>query len=128
MLHSGISEKIIKAFFEVYNHFGYGFLEKVYEKALILELGNLGLKADSLFPIQISYRGIEIGEYFADILVEDKIILELKAVKKLGDIEEAQLLNYLSATKYEVGLLLNFGPKAEFRRKILTNDHKMKNE
>ncbi|MDI6733330.1 MAG: GxxExxY protein [Planctomycetota bacterium] len=116
-----LTEKIIKAFYQVYNTLGYGFLEKVYGNALLIELKNLGLKAIAQLPIRVLYTGKLVGEYFADILVEDKVIVEIKSAKTLLEEYEAQLLNYLKATDIEVGLLLNFGPKAEIKRKVFDN-------
>lgn len=124
MLHKEITSEIIAAFYAVYNTLGYGFLEKVYENALILELRKKGLTVKKQVPIKVKYDGQIIGEYFADLFVEDKVIVELKAVEKIIAVHEAQLLNYLKATNIEVGLLLNFGPKAEFKRKIFTNHRK----
>ena len=124
MKYEDITEKIIKTFYKVYNSLGYGFLEKVYEKATIIELNKLGLKCKSPFPTKVYYEKQSIGEYLADILVENKVIIKLKAIKQLSKQDEAQLLNYLSATEIEVGLLLNFGEKPEFKRKIFDNEHK----
>ena len=124
MLHEEITSQIIAAFFAVYNTLGYGFLEKVYENALVLELQRKGLAAQKQIPIKVKYAGQIIGEYFADLLVEDKVIVELKAADKIIPIHEAQLLNYLKATDMEVGLLLNFGPKADFKRKVFSNARK----
>jgi GxxExxY protein len=105
------------AVFEVNKVLGSGFLEKVYENSLIIELKNRKLKAKVQVPIKVEYKGEIVGEYFADIVVEDKIILELKAVETLQKIHEAQLLNYLKATDYKIGLLINFAyPKAEIKR------------
>jgi GxxExxY protein len=104
---------------------GYGFLEKVYENALAMELRRIGLKVEQQAKISVFYEGKVIGEYFADLLVEDVVIVELKAARTLLDEHADQLLNYLRATPYEVGLLLNFGPKAEFRRKSFDNDRKL---
>ena len=123
--HSELTEKIIEAFYKVYNTLGYGFLEKVYENALLLEFKYLNLQALSQTPINVLYNGVIIGEYFADILVEGKVILEIKAAKALSVEHEAQLLNYLKATNVEVGLLLNFGPKPEIRRKAFDNSRKI---
>jgi len=120
MLHEEITSKIIAAFYAVYNNLGYGFLEKVYENALILELEKRGLKAKQQVPVQVYYESKVVGEYFADLLVDGKVILELKAVEKLITAHEAQLINYLKATNIQIGLLLNFGPKPEFKRKIFT--------
>jgi len=123
-LHQEITDQIIKCFYKVYNTLGYGFLEKVYEKAFAIELEKSGLKIDVQRPIKVFYEGIDIGNYFADMIVEDKVIIELKAVELLVSEHESQILNYLKATEYEVGLLLNFGKKAEIRRKIFTNNNK----
>jgi len=106
--------------FEVNKVLGAGFLEKVYEKALLVELRKRGLKAEGQVPITVKYKGEVVGEYFADIVVEDKVIIELKAVDKLQKIHEAQILNYLKATGYKIGLLVNFThPKAEIKRFIV---------
>ena len=108
------------AIFEVNRVLGPGFLEKVYENALLVELIDSGLKAENQVPIEVKYKGKEVGEYFADIVVENQVILELKAVDSLQKIHEAQLLNYLKATGYKIGLLVNFThPKAEIKRFIL---------
>jgi len=122
--HSTVTEKVIGAFFKVYNALGYGFAEKVYENSLAIELRKLGLRVEQQKSITVYYEEYHVGEYFADILVNDTVILELKAVRHLLDEHEAQLLNYLKATTVEVGLLLNFGPKAEYRRKVYDNDVK----
>jgi GxxExxY protein len=115
-----LTYKINGAIFEVNRVLGTGFLEKVYENALILELRRQGMKAENQAPIVVSYKGDVVGEYTADILVEDKVILELKAVDKIQKVYEAQLLNYLKATGIKVGLLVNFKyPKAEIKRMIL---------
>jgi GxxExxY protein len=118
------TEKIIQAFYKVYNTLGYGFLEKVYERAMLIELAKLNLKCENQIPINVFYEGKVIGEFFADILVEDKIIVELKAISKLTKQDESQLLHYLNATDKEIGLLLNFGPKAEIKRKAFDNNLK----
>ncbi len=122
-LHTEITEIIIGCFYNVYNKLGFGFLEKVYENALLVELRETGLNAFPQIPIEVYYKNIKVGNYFADILVNDKVILELKA----GDgiiIEEheLQLVNYLRATKIEIGLILLFGKKPQFKRKVFTND------
>jgi GxxExxY protein len=122
--HSEVTEKIIGAFFKVYNLLGYGFSEKVYENALAIELGRLGLLAEQQEPIQVFYEGCLVGEYAADILVSGVVIVELKAVRQLCDEHGAQLLNYLKATPIEVGLLLNFGPKPQHQRKVYDNARK----
>ncbi|NJN98765.1 MAG: GxxExxY protein [Anaerolineales bacterium] len=122
--HANLTHQIIGAFFKVYNTLGYGFTEKVYQNALVLELAKLGLAVKSPYPIKVYYEGVEVGEYFADIVVNEVVILELKAVSQLLPEHEAQLLNYLKATTIEVGLLLNFGPKAETKRKTFDNERK----
>jgi GxxExxY protein len=122
--YSDLTEKIIGAFFKVYNALGYGFAEKVYENALLIELQQHNLEVVQQCPIRVYYGGQIVGEYYADLLVEGKVIVELKATRTLLEEHEAQLLNYLKATRVEVGLLLNFGRKAEFRRKIFDNDRK----
>jgi GxxExxY protein len=122
--HADLTGKIIGAFFDVYSVLGYGFLEKVYENALALELRKMGLRIEQQKRITVYYDGQEMGEYFADIVVNGIIIVELKAVRQLLKEHEAQLLNYLKATTIEVGLLLNFGPKAKFERKVYDNDRK----
>ena len=125
--HSELTDKIIKAYYNVYNNLGYGFLEKVYENSLLLELSSLGLKCSSQHPIQVNYNGKEVGKYFADIVIEDSVIVELKAVESIIEQHEAQLLNYLKATNYEVGLLLNFGPSPQIKRKVFGNEYKKRN-
>ncbi|HMD81809.1 MAG TPA: GxxExxY protein [Anaerolineales bacterium] len=122
--HSDLTEQIIGAFYAVYSALGYGFLENVYVKALMIELARRGMNGRSELPIKVYYLGQLIGEYFADLIVNDLIILEIKAVKSLVDEHEAQLLNYLKATPYEVGLLLNFGPKPETKRRSFDNTRK----
>ena len=120
-LHSELTGKIIKAFHNVYNELGYGFLEKVYERSMLIELRTLGLACDPQVPINVYYGDEKVGEYFADILVENKVILELKAAETIREEHEAQLLNYLRATDVELGLLLNFGKKPEHKRKLFEN-------
>jgi GxxExxY protein len=117
--HAELTEKIIAAFYVVYNTLGTGFLEKVYRNALALELAKRGLDAQIEVPIRVYYDGVEVGEYFADLVVQKCVLVELKAVEKVSGEHEAQLLHYLRATDYEVGLLLNFGPEPLVRRKVL---------
>ena len=124
LLYSKETEIIIHSFYKVYNTLGYGFLEKVYENSLFLELQKNNLMVKQQYPINVFYDDKVVGEYFADLLVNDKIILELKTAKKISQENEFQLINYLKATGFEIGLLLNFGEKAEFVRKIFTNDNK----
>lgn len=124
MLFEDKTERIIKAFYKVYNTLGYGFLEKVYQNALLIELRKMGFKCISEAPIRVYYEGILVGDYRADILVDDCIIIENKASEALAEENEFQLINYLKATEIEIGLLLNFGKKPELKRKIFTNDRK----
>lgn len=124
MLHKEVTGLVIKSFYNVYNKLGYGFLEKVYEKALMIELKKKGLSCVAQYPIQVNYRGAVVGDYFADIYVANSIIVELKASEQISLEHELQLINYLRATNAEIGLLLNFGRKPEFRRKIFTNNYK----
>ena len=122
--HSKLTEEIIGAFFTVYNALGYGFLEKVYTNALKLELERRSLNVKQEFSIVVRYLEQIVGEYYADLIVNDLVIVEIKATKTLLREHEAQLLNYLKATPYEVGLLLNFGPKPEQRRRSFDNNRK----
>ncbi|REG91191.1 GxxExxY protein [Flavobacterium aquicola] len=123
-LHKSLSDSILKAYYEVYNELGYGFLEKVYQNAMYLELKSKGFKVEAQKQIKVYYKSQIVGEYFADIIVDDSITLELKACECLMDEHQAQLLNYLKATKVEIGMLLNFGTEPEFKRLIYTNDRK----
>ena len=111
MLHENITKNIIKAYYKVYNTLGYGFLEKVYQKALLIELREMGFKCKEEAPIKVYYGASQVGDYRADIIVEDCVIIENKATEGLAEENEYQLINYLKATDIEVGLLLNFGKK-----------------
>ncbi len=123
--YKDITDKILHAFFKVvYPALGFGFLEKVYENALVIALRQMGLKVEQQVKISVYFAGQVVGEYFADLVVEGCVIVELKAVEHLLEEHDAQLLNYLRATKYEVGLLLNFGPQPRFRRKVFDNVRK----
>lgn len=124
MLYSELTEKIINAFYTVYNKLGYGFLEKVYENALVIELKKLGLNILQQQKIMVKYNGSNVGEYFADLVINKVIIIELKAAEGLVEEHKNQLINYLKATDKEVGLLLNFGKKPQVKRVIFTNDRK----
>ncbi|MBA7535236.1 hypothetical protein ES705_27489 [subsurface metagenome] len=106
------------------NTLGYGFLEKVYENAMAIELIKMGCNVRQQQNIKVYYETEQVGDYYADLLIDDLVIIELKAAESLCEEHEAQLINYLKATKMEIGLLLNFGKKAEFKRKIFTNDRK----
>ena len=125
LLHKNITDKIIKCFYEVYNILGYGFLEKVYESSLYNELISCGISCERQKKIDVFYKGKLAGEYCADIIAEEKVIIELKAAEAICEEHEFQLINYLKATKIEVELLLNFGKKPGIRRKIFTNDRKL---
>ncbi len=125
ILHEELTGKIIKAFYTVYNTLGHGFLEKVYENALLIELHKNGLQAEQQKKIEVFYENQKVGDYFADIIVEDIIILELKAAEAIAPEHEAQLINYLKATKIEVGLLFNFGQKPQFIRRVFGNERKI---
>jgi GxxExxY protein len=124
LLHKDLTDLILKTYYEVYNELGYGFLEKVYQNALYFELKNKGLDVVAQKKIKVYYKTIEVGDYYADLIINDKIILELKAAECIVEEFENQLLNYLRGTDCEVGLLLNFGKKPEFRRKIFENKRK----
>jgi GxxExxY protein len=119
--YSDITEKIIEAFYKGYNTLGYGFLEKVYENALLIDLVTMGLSVEKQKQIKVYYEGKEVGEYFADLIVEGCVIVELKVAETLCKEHEYQLINYLKATEVEVGLLLNFGKKPVFKRKVFSN-------
>jgi GxxExxY protein len=123
-LHSDLTAIIIKAYYNVYNKLGYGFLEKVYENALILELQKFNLTCEKQKAIKVYYDEVSVGEYFADLIVNDSVIIELKAAECLSEEHEAQLVNYLRATDIEIGLLLNFGKVAQFKRKAFSNKFK----
>ena len=122
--HKELTEKIIKIFYRVYNTLGYGFLEKVYGNAMMMRFRKDGIPAVAQSSIRVMYEEECIGEYYADILVDNKVIVEIKAIKRFAKENEAQLLNYLKATDVEVGLLLNFGPEPEVKRKAFNNFRK----
>ena len=124
MIYQETTSEILKCFYTVYATLGFGFLEKVYENALMLELRKHGLTCAKQVPVTVHYQGTPVGDYYADIIVENKIIIELKAAETLVAEHELQLTNYLKATKLEVGLLLNFGKAPQVKRKIFTNDNK----
>src|SRR5688572_32490650 len=120
MIHGDITEQIIKAYFHVYNTLGYGFLEKVYENALAASLRKNGFEVVQQMPVKVFFEGMLVGDYFADLIVNGCIIVEIKAAESLHSAHEAQLVNYLKATPIEVGLLFNFGQTPEFKRKLFT--------
>lgn len=128
LLLEHLTAPAIRAYYKVYNNLGYGFLEKVYENAMCIELANAGINFKKQFPIEVFYEGRKVGNYFADIYIEENLIIEIKAMEGLREEHECQLTNYLRATNVEVGLLMNFGKKAEFRRKIFQNHLKNNNK
>ena len=122
--HKDLTDEIIRIFFDVYNELGFGFLENIYQNSLFLELKSQGFKVEAQKQIKVFYKNISVGEYYTDMVVEDVVILELKAKEFIVKEFEFQLINYLKATDIEVGLLLNFGSKPEFRRKVFDNNRK----
>jgi GxxExxY protein len=124
LLHRNITEAILKVYYEVYNELGSGFLEKVYQNAMYFELKERGYQVEAQKQIKVYFKKQLVGEFFSDLLVEDKVIVELKATEVLMNVHMAQIMNYLKATEIEVGLLLNFGEEPEFKRVIYTNDKK----
>jgi GxxExxY protein len=122
--YEALTEKIIGTFFDVYNSLGPGFLESVYQRAMVIALSEKGLSSETESPITVWFHGHEVGDFRADLAVEDTVLLELKTARAIDHSHEGQILHYLRATEYEVGLLLNFGPKPEFRRFLLDNEQK----
>jgi GxxExxY protein len=122
--HQDLTEAIIRAFYEVYNELGHGFLESVYEEALFRVLQESQVTIQRQCPLPVWFRGVQIGDFRADLIVGDNVIVELKAVKALELFHEAQLLNYLRASDLEVGLLLNFGPTPKLKRLVFANEKK----
>jgi GxxExxY protein len=122
--HSELTGKIIGVFYDVYNELGYGFLESTYAEALLVALEDSGLRTAREVPVPVWFRGRKVGQYYADLIVEDIVLLELKAARSLESAHEAQLLHYLRATEVEVGLLLNFGLRPQFRRLLFDNERK----
>jgi GxxExxY protein len=119
-----LTEKIIGCAFKVHSKLGTGFLEKIYENALMIELNKAGLSAQQQYPIKVYYDEVIIGDHVADMVVEDKVVIELKAVNQLVRAHEVQLVNYLKATNLEIGLLINFGDKITVKRKVLSKNYK----
>lgn len=124
MKHEGLTNKIIGVFYEVYNELGHGFLESVYERAMLIALRQAGLSAEAQVPVRVWFRGHDVGDFRADMLVEGVVILELKAARGLDSGNESQTLNFLRATDIEVGLLMNFGSKPQFKRLVFDNPRK----
>ena len=124
LLHKNTTDKAIKAFYYVYNKLGYGFLEKVYENALVIALRGNGCRVVQQVPVKVYFEEELVGDYYADLVINDCVIVEVKVAESISEAHEAQLINYLRATEMEVGLLLNFGPEPEFRRKVFSNVRK----
>jgi GxxExxY protein len=124
LLLKELTDKLLKAFYDVYNVLGYGFLERVYQNSMIIELTDRGFQIEAHKQIKVYYKGIEVGDYYADIVVNGLVILELKAAEYMVKEFEWQIINYLRSTDIEVGLLLNFGKKPEFIRKVFENTRK----
>ncbi len=122
--YADITGLVIKAFYNVYNQLGYGFLERVYENALLVELKKFELECKPQYAVEVFYDETNVGFYIADIIVNDCVIIEVKAAESLCEAHEAQLTNYLRATNIEVGVILNFGKKAEVKRKVFSKDYK----
>ncbi len=122
--HSQLTDKIIGVFYDVYNELGHGFLESTYREAMALALTESGLANAREVPVPVWFRGRKVGQYFADLVVESHVLLELKAARTLESAHQAQLLHYLKSTEIEVGLLFNFGPRAQFRRLLFDNERK----
>lgn len=122
--HRELTERVIGCFYDVYNDLGFGFLESEYHRAMIVALEAVGLRVQSEAKLPVYFRGVQVGDFQADLLVEGVVILEFKAVEELIAAHEVQLLNYLKASPVELGLLLNFGPKPKLRRLAFSNDRK----
>jgi len=122
--HAELTDKIIGVYYDVYNELGYSFLESVYEESMAMALREAGLEAEPQVAVPVLFRGHQVGDFRADLLIEHKILLELKAARTLDRSHEAQLLHYLRATEIEIGLLLNFGDKPQFRRLFFDNERK----
>lgn len=122
LLEAGLTERVIGVFFAVYNELGAGFLESVYENAFALALREAGIEVTQQAPLAVRFRGVCVGDFKADLLIADRLVIELKAVSQLTTAHEVQLVNYLKATGIPIGLLFNFGPKPQFKRRILTSD------
>ena len=124
LLYEDKTDKIIKIFYSVYNALGYGFLEKVYETALVIELSKNGFEVKRQAPIKVYYDGQLIGDYYCDLIIDDLILIELKSVENIAIAHQKQTINYLKASEFEVALLLNFGDTPQVKRLLFTNDRK----
>ncbi len=128
LLHEALTERLIRVYFDVYNVLGYGFLEKVYQNSLFLELKSRGYEVEAQKQIKVIYKGFKVGEYYADLVVDNLVIIEVKAAEYVTKEYENQLINYLRGTYIEVGLLVNFGKKPEFIRRVFENSRKKHNQ
>jgi GxxExxY protein len=124
LLHHDLTERIIGVYHDVYTELGYGFLERLYHRAMIIALTDSGLSVVQHAPFEVRFRGRLLGDFYPDIAVENRVLVEVKATSAIHVHDEAQALNYLRASPYEVALILNFGPRREFKRRVLTNDRK----
>jgi GxxExxY protein len=122
--HAELTARIIGIFYDVYNELGYGFLESVYQEALVVALSEAGFTVDRQVPLPVWFRGRKVGDFRADLLIEGKVLLELKSARALEPCHEAQLLHYLKSTEVKIGLLLNFGARPQFRRLLFDNERK----
>jgi GxxExxY protein len=125
LIHEDITKQIIDVFYQVYKELGHGFLEKVYQTAMMMALSQAGLTVAQRVPFDVWFRGCPIGDFWADLVVNGVVLVEIKSASALHPRDEAQTLNYLRASSIEVALLMNFGPKPEYRRRIFTNDRKL---
>lgn len=124
LLHKELTDKIIRVFYDVYNELGFGFLESVYEDAMVIALTESGLEVEQQVPVPVWFRGRALGTFASDLVVNRLVIIELKAVSQLVDAHAAQLMHYRRATNVEVGLLMNFGHRPEFKRRVFENSRK----
>jgi len=124
LLHADVTDRVLRVFYDVYNELGGGFLESVYHKALAMALRQAGLAVSVQVAAPVCFRGVTVGDFIADVTVNGCVLLELKAVSALDRAHEGQILNYLRATEFETGLLLNFGPRPQFKRFVLENGNK----
>ena len=124
LLHEDVTSRILKVFYEVYNELGYGFLERICQSAMVMALRDEGLSVAEKIPLAVMFRGVCLGEFEPDLVVNGVVLVEIKSGSSVHAWHDAQVVNYLRASSFEVGLLLNFGPKPEHRRRILTNDRK----
>ena len=124
LLQKELTDKLIAGYYDVYNTLGYGFLEKVYQNSLYIELISRGFEVEAQKQIDVYYKDAIVGKYFADLIVNNLVVIEIKAAEALAPAHECQLINYLKATEIEVGLLFNFGPEPTFKRKVFSNERK----